>query len=169
MGYYDSFRVWAVSIRAYGVNDDLMEIKELNEQECHGVLERASIARLGCSHNDQPYVVPIYIVYDAGDIYVFSTFGKKVEWMRLNPRVCLQVDEIHSQSEWVSVVVNGQYEELLNQYAVERARARTLIEKRHRWWLNALAERRITLRDQEIEPVFFRIRIEALSGLRSHS
>ena len=28
----------------------------------------------------------------------FSTFGKKIEWIRANPKVCIQVDEIADQS-----------------------------------------------------------------------
>ena len=35
---------------------------------------------------------------------------------------------------------------------------RKLLEKRHNWWLNALAERRTQQRDQDILPVFFRVR-----------
>ena len=44
--------------------------------------------------------------------YVFSTFGQKVRWMRANPQVCVQTDQIENQGEWISVIVNGQYEEL---------------------------------------------------------
>ncbi|HVM94305.1 MAG TPA: pyridoxamine 5'-phosphate oxidase family protein [Terriglobales bacterium] len=147
-----------------------MEIKEISERECRDILERASMARLGCSQNDQPYVVPIYITCDGDNIYIFSTVGKKIEWMRANPRVCLQVDEISAPSDWASVIVNGHYEELPEpQHSEERAHARKLVEQHHGWWLNALGERRITIRDQDIEPVFFRIRIASLSGLRSHA
>jgi hypothetical protein len=38
-------------------------------------------------------------------------------------------------------------------------------KKRHRWWLNPMAERRISLRDEDIKPLFFRIRISSLTGL----
>jgi nitroimidazol reductase NimA-like FMN-containing flavoprotein (pyridoxamine 5'-phosphate oxidase superfamily) len=43
-------------------------------------------------------------------IYALSTVGQKIEWMRQNPKVCLQVDEIANQSEWMSVIANGTYE-----------------------------------------------------------
>jgi nitroimidazol reductase NimA-like FMN-containing flavoprotein (pyridoxamine 5'-phosphate oxidase superfamily) len=144
-----------------------MLIDEIPEQECLEVFAHASIGRLGCAQDNQAYVVPVYLAYEAGYIYVFSTFGKKIEWMRANPKVCVEVDEIDSQSNWVSVIANGRYEELPDpQRAQEREHARTVLEKRHRWWLNALAERRIQLRDQMIEPVFFRIQIESVTGLR---
>ena len=32
--------------------------------------------------------------------------------MRANPRVCVQVDSVSGQSEWVSVIANGEYQEL---------------------------------------------------------
>jgi len=144
-----------------------MLIKEINETECREVLSRASLGRLGCSLNDQPYIVPVGLAYEDGYIYVFSTLGQKIEWMRANPKVCMQVDETKGQSEWVSVIANGQFEELPDpQRADERDHARRLMEKRHLWWLNAMAERRIQMRDQDITPIFFRIRVSSLTGLR---
>lgn len=147
-----------------------MRIDELNNAECRDVLARASMARLGCSLNDQPYVVPVGIAYEEDYIYVFSTLGQKIKWMRSNPKVCVQIDEIKSQSDWVSVVANGEYQELPEpQFEQERAQARSLLQKRHHWWLNAMAERRIVMRDEEIKPLFFRIRVGSVSGLRGMS
>ncbi len=144
-----------------------MRIDELNETECREFLSRTSMARLGCSLNDQPYIIPVGFAYEDDFIYVFATLGKKIEWMRTNPKVCVQVDESKGQSDWVSVIANGEYQELPEpKFAKERAHARSLLQKRHHWWLNALAERRIQMRDQDIEPVFFRIRIQSLTGLR---
>ena len=145
-----------------------MRIDQLSESECREILSCASMARLGCSLNDQPYVVPVGIAYEENEIYVFSTLGQKIKWMRSNPKVCVQVDEIRSQSNWLSVIANGEFQELPEpQFEHERAHARRLLEKRHQWWLNAMAERRIRLRDEEIKPIFFRIRISSLSGLRA--
>src|SRR5215472_10697162 len=141
-----------------------MQIDELNESECREILARASLARLGCSVNDQPYVVPVGIAFEQDFIYVFSTLGQKIKWMRTNPRVCVQVDEIRSKSDWVSVIANGEYQELPEpQFDEERNHARKLLDQRRQWWLNAMAERRIRLRDQEIKPLFFRIRVSAVS------
>jgi uncharacterized protein len=147
-----------------------MQIDEMNEAECREILARAPLGRLGCSFDNQPYVIPVGIAYEADHIYVFSTFGKKIQWMRANPKVCVQVDELKGQSDWASVIVNGEYQELEEpRYTDERNHARQLMEKRHHWWLNAMAERRIQLRDQEIAPLFFRIRVESITGLRATS
>lgn len=145
-----------------------MTLSEMSEKECLDVLARAAIGRLGCALDNQPYVVPIYLAYEPGFIYVFSTYGKKIEWMRANPKVCVEVDEVRSQTQWMSVVANGRYEELPEpQFEKERQHARSLLEKRHGWWLNALAERRTQLPDELIAPLFFRIYVDAVSGLRS--
>ena len=147
-----------------------MRIDELNETECREILSRASMARLGCSLNDQPYVVPVGIAYEDNYIYVFSTMGQKIRWMRSNPKVCVQIDEMRSQSDWASVIANGEYQELPEpQFENERKHARKLLQQRHHWWLNAVAERRILMRDEEVKPLFFRIRVGSLNGLRGMS
>jgi uncharacterized protein len=145
-----------------------MEVNEMAAEECKAVLEHASLGRLGCSYENQPYVVPIHFAYEDGYLYVFSTFGQKVKWMRANPKVCVQTDQAQDQSEWISVIINGEYEELPGpQYAAERKHASSLLAKRSHWWLNALGERQMRVGDKSIEPLFFRIRIESMTGLRA--
>ena len=145
-----------------------MVITQMTEEECHAFLVSASLGRLGCSRDDQPYVVAIYFAYEPDFIYVLSTFGQKNEWMRENPKVCLEVDEIVNQSEWISVIATGRYQELPEpQYTAEREHARTLLGKRSQWWQNALGERQIKLGDHAIAPLFFRIRVDSITGLRA--
>ena len=145
-----------------------MEVNEMAAEECKALLEHASLGRLGCSYANQPYVVPIHFAYDSGYLYVFSTFGQKVKWMRANPKVCVQTDQAQNRSEWISVIVNGEYEELPGpQYIAERKHASSLLAKRSLWWLNALGERQMRVGDKSIEPLFFRIRILSMSGLRA--
>jgi len=147
-----------------------MLINEISDTECRDVLSRATVGRLACSHLDQPYVIPTYLAYDDGWIYVFSTFGKKIEWMRENPKVCVEIDEVTAASQWVSIIANGRYEELAEpQFTQERAHARKLLEKRHHWWLNALAERRLNMPDQSVEAIFFRIHVDSVTGLRGEN
>lgn len=145
-----------------------MVISKLTPEECKTVLSQASLARLACALDNQPYVIPIYVVYDGSSVYALSTLGQKIEWMRANPRVCLQFDEIQSFEKWTSVVVNGQYQELREpQYTQERDHARKLLEQRHRWWQVAMAERQLTAGDHLIDPLFFRVKIESVTGLRA--
>lgn len=146
----------------------IMVINEMTAAECRSVLERASIARLGCSLDNQPYVLPINVAYESNCFYVLSTFGQKIEWMRANPKVCVEVDEITSESRWASVIANGRFEELPEpKFAEERAQARRLLENRYRWWQTAFAERQARAGDKLLEPLFFRIRIDSMTGLRA--
>ncbi len=145
-----------------------MVINELSEQECLKVLSRAQVARLGCSHEDQPYIVPLQIAYADRFVYVLSTYGQKIEWMRENPKVCLEVEEGKSASDWASVIVYGTYQELVEpRYREERELAKSLLEKRKKWWLTAFAERQAKTDDQLIDPIFFRVEIGSVSGLRA--
>jgi uncharacterized protein len=146
-----------------------MAVHEMNEDECRALLARASMGKLGCSLDDQPYVVPVCFAYEPDYIYVFSTFGQKIEWMRANPKVCVQIDEIETESQWISVIVNGHYQELSQpKYAAEREHARELLEKRQQWWLNALGERHLkSSKELLIEPLFFRVQIGYMTGLRA--
>jgi len=143
-----------------------MVINEMSKDECGAFLASASLGRLGCSLDNQPYVVPIYFVYEPDSIYVFSTFWQKTEWMRANPKVCLQADEITNQSQWRSVIASGRYQELSQpQYTAEREHARTLLEERFRWWQNAFAERQLRLGNHLITSLFFRIHVDSMTGL----
>lgn len=91
-----------------------MVIHEMSREECNRMLARARLARLACARENQPYVVPVYLTYheESGSLYGFTTPGQKVEWMRANPLVCVEVDEIKAYDQWVSVIVNGRFEEL---------------------------------------------------------
>ncbi len=145
-----------------------MVINEMTEKECGAFLASAMLGRLGCSLDNQPYVLPIYFAYEPGYIYVLSTLGQKIEWMRANPKVCVEVDEIANESQWVSVIVSGHYQELPEpQYTDERKHAEKLLGKRHKWWQNALGERQVKLGEDLIDPLFFRICVDSMTGLRA--
>ena len=145
-----------------------MRIIAISQQECSELLKRVSIGRLACSLDNQPYVVPVSFSYEPDFIYVFSTLGKKIEWMRQNPKVCFQADEIGNGANWTSVIVTGKYLELREpQYTAQREYAMEQLSQYSQWWRTPLAERREQTDDLSIEPVFFRIDIESMSGLRA--
>jgi len=147
-----------------------MAIQEMSEQECREFLAGSSFGRLGCALDNQPYVVPIQFACEGDYLYSFGTFGQKIEWMRANPKVCVQVDKVSGRFDWVSVIGLGSYEELVEpRYELERAHARKLLDTRERWWLNALAERQLKSGDELIAAIFFRIRMESVSGLKTAS
>jgi nitroimidazol reductase NimA-like FMN-containing flavoprotein (pyridoxamine 5'-phosphate oxidase superfamily) len=144
-----------------------MRIIAISQQECSEVLKRLSIGRLACSLDNQPYIVPVCFSYEPDCIYIFSTLGKKIKWMRQNPKVCLQADEIGNRSNWFSVIVTGTYLELREpQYTAQREHALERLAQYSEFWRFPLAERREQTSDLSIESVFFRIDIKSMSGLR---
>ena len=76
----------------------------------------------------------------------------------------IEVDEIVDRFHWTTVLVTGRYEELEDSAPNDRARqrARQLFEQRDTWWLPG-AGKNISV-DEHAEPVFFRIRIDKISG-----
>jgi nitroimidazol reductase NimA-like FMN-containing flavoprotein (pyridoxamine 5'-phosphate oxidase superfamily) len=144
-----------------------MRIIAISQQECSELLKRLSIGRLACSLDNQPYIVPVCFSYEPDCIYIFSTLGKKIKWMRQNPKVCLQADEIGNRSNWFSVIVTGTYLELREpQYTAQREHALEQLAQYSEFWRFPLAERREQTSDLSIESVFFRIDIKSMSGLR---
>lgn len=145
-----------------------MRIVEISHKECAELLDRVSVGRLACALDNQPYVVPVCFKYEPESLYAFSTLGKKIEWMRQNPKVCVQADEIGSRSNWMSVVINGTYLELQEpEYMAEKEHAKEQLGQFSQWWKIPIAERRENTSDLSIEPVFFRVEIVSMSGLRS--
>jgi|SRR5450755_2846378 nitroimidazol reductase NimA-like FMN-containing flavoprotein (pyridoxamine 5'-phosphate oxidase superfamily) len=143
-----------------------MLIQELSEQESLDLVSRVRFGRLACAADGQPYVVPMNFVVQDRNIYAFSTIGKKIEYLRLNPRVCLQVDEISTGQKWKSVLVLGRYHEISNTAAeeAERKMIHALLQKRAVWWEPAYARTVLGGRVRPLEPIYFRISIDSITG-----
>jgi hypothetical protein len=148
-----------------------MVIREMTPEECRRALAEADIARLACESGGQPYVVPVYLAYDGTALYGFSTVGRKIEFMRANPLVCVEIDDVESQSQWISVVVFGRYEELPDTPDNEAARLHTheLLQKRAMWWQPAYVAGTHGDLASPLIPVFYRIHIARMTGHRPDS
>lgn len=149
-----------------------MLVKEMSLEECYRALKRTNFGRLACAQGGQPYVVPIFFVYDGthmygSNIYCLSTIGLKIEWMRTNPLVCLEIDDVKNPFDWMSVVVLGHYQELLDtaEYEVARRHAYDLLlSKRALWWEPAAVPGVHGERHQSFSPIYYRIFIDHLAG-----
>jgi len=84
----------------------------LQPQQIEDVLKSQQIGRIGCSLDGYTYVVPISYAYDGNYIYCHTTEGKKTSMMRQNPKICFEVEEMKDMSNWKSVVIQGEFEEL---------------------------------------------------------
>jgi len=113
-----------------------MAIRTMTHHECVEMLNAGHYGHLACCNDGKPYVVPVYFVFDARVAYGFSMPGRKVEWMRENPRVCLQVEERQLKGSWRSVILDGKFQELPDNDAwhEERLHAWSLLQKHRDWW-----------------------------------
>ena len=146
-----------------------MLVSELRSGECYELLARLGFGRLACARDNQPYIVPIYFAYEPERLYGFGTLGQKIEWMRSNPLVAVEADEVKSHIEWTSVVVRGRYEEFPDtpEYADRRQQAQSVLEKRSLWWQTGLASTQTRGSFNRDLAVFYCIHIDEISGHRA--
>jgi len=145
-----------------------MQIHELTPTECREVLSRTNLGRLACSRADQPYIVPISVAYDSESncLFSFSAIGKKVDWMRENPKVCVEVEDVADRFHWTTIVILGRFDEIDDsaEHKDMRQRALELFERRAEWWLLGAAKRGPR---EHHAVVVYRIHIDTMTGRRT--
>lgn len=89
-------------------------INEIEKEEGVALLRDNYIGRLAFVSFQRPYVLPITYFFDIEEkcILSYSGEGHKIDAMRKNTAVVLQVDNIESIQNWKSVQVHGEFEEL---------------------------------------------------------
>jgi uncharacterized protein len=87
-------------------------LRELNNTQIEDLLKSQLIGRIGCHSDGVTYVVPVNYIYDGVDIYCNSAKGMKIDFMRKNPEVCFEVDDIKEITNWQSVIAWGKFEEI---------------------------------------------------------
>ena len=132
------------------------------------LLKRTRVGRLACAYEGQPYIVPIYCTYHANNLYSFSRLGQKIVWMRENPLVCVEADELAGSNDWATVVVLGKYEELPDtpQHEEHRKFAYELLQRRPAWWEPGALKTVPSETVNPLEVIYFRIHINQISGHR---
>ncbi len=144
-------------------------IEHLTKEQAIVLLTQNSIGHIGCNDGFNTYVYPSNYVYESNCIFCHSLPGAKIAIMRLNRKVCLQVDEIKGFGDWKSVMVLGQYEELED--ARERYHAIRAFAD-HGMHLKVSSEAAAADSDlfprqrlhQKKKLVIYRIRIEEING-----
>ncbi|MFC5284734.1 pyridoxamine 5'-phosphate oxidase family protein [Pedobacter alpinus] len=88
-------------------------MENLNKKDCIALLNNNYIGHLAYISNNKPYTIPITYFFDQKEsILAYSSEGHKIEAMRKNGAVSLQVAEINNVKNWHSVLVHGQFEEI---------------------------------------------------------
>ncbi|MGE0773355.1 MAG: pyridoxamine 5'-phosphate oxidase family protein [Cyclobacteriaceae bacterium] len=143
-------------------------IGSLNDQQIRNLLQSEWIGRVGCHASDRTYVVPITYAYQDHNLYGHTKEGMKVEWMRANPSVCVEVDKITNNANWQSVILWGTYEELKGRQAEDALQI--LVNKLHPMMTSETSLPRHGLDrphapiDPLIKMVVFKIKIEEATG-----
>ncbi|MEZ4773487.1 MAG: pyridoxamine 5'-phosphate oxidase family protein [Bacteroidia bacterium] len=96
-------------------------VGKLSSTEIESILSRNYIGHLACTDGLTPYIVPITYYYDAprNSIIGYTTVGRKIETIRKNPKVCVEVSEITNLTNWTSIIAEGTYQELTGKDAFE--------------------------------------------------
>lgn len=145
-------------------------IGKLNNEQIEELLRQNLLGRIGCNDGSKTYVVPVTYVYDGKFIIAHSVMGMKIDMMRKNPQVCFEVDEVKSFTNWKSVIVWGEYQELQDE--MERYYAMKLfVDKMIHMKISETAvlpqntEQRVHPRSPgHIRPVVYRIVITERTG-----
>lgn len=150
-------------------------IGKLTSEQIEEVLKENVFGRIGCCEENKTYVVPINYVYDGKYIIGHSVAGMKIRMMRMNPHVCFEVDEVKNFTNWKSVIVWGEYQELTDER--ERYAAMKLfVDKMLRMKISETAvppemsDERVHPRSPgNIKPVIYRIVITEKTGRYENS
>ncbi|WP_186758065.1 pyridoxamine 5'-phosphate oxidase family protein [Echinicola salinicaeni] len=140
-----------------------------NDQISH-VLYGQNIGRIACQNNGKIYIVPISYAFDKGFIYGHSKLGMKIKMMRKVPNVCFQVDSIDNMTNWRSVIIWGEYEELTDE--VDYRYGIKLLEDKLTPFVPSTAIRSLPEKEhsqpeivqKSTRPIVFRIRILEQTG-----
>lgn len=149
-----------------------MLIHSMTKQDSLELLLRTSHGRLACAHEGQPYIVPVTFACDSNYLYSFSTAGQKLSWMRINPLVCVEMEEFATKVDWATVIVMGHFEELTEtpEYQEARMHAFDLLHLKAMWWEPGYVKTILDGIERPLsKPTYFRILIKSISGHRAVS
>jgi uncharacterized protein len=134
-------------------------IDALGERESREFLQNHQLGHLGCIVESEPYVVPISYWCDGEYIYSHSLPGLKINAIRQQPRICLQVEAIQDSYNWKSVIAFGFYNEITA--PEERERILTLLLQQ----LPQLTPVESRMISATSEIIVFRLVIERVTGV----
>jgi len=136
--------------------------------EIDQLLKSQTVGRIGCCAEGKVYVAPITYVYDGKYLYGHSREGMKIQMMRKNPNVCFEVDTMQNLANWKSVIVQGEYQELMGEAARGVMQQFVKELKPHLLSSTSIPTHGLTNFHQkeqsEIKSVIFRIKVKEKTG-----
>jgi len=143
----------------------VLKVEDMTSAEMHSLLQTAGFGHLGCSQNGRPYVVPMHYAYDGKELVFFTTLGMKTQFIKGNPEVCLQVEEVRDSSDWRSVMVIGRAERLTEPEEMERAMQ--LITERNPSLTPAISATQIDTWGRGVDIALYRIQPKIIDGRKT--
>ena len=145
----------------------MIEVREMSADDIEEVLNSAGFGHFACARDNKPYVVPINYAYESPYIFIYSTGGKKSDIIKINPHVCLQVEEVVSKGYWRRVVVNGIAEHVTD--PTEREEILKLILKSNPTLTPAISIRWMDNWIRENREIVYKILPDTITGRSAHS
>lgn len=93
----------------------------LSEEQIDALLKSEYYGHLACHNDEELYLVPITYAYDNGVLVSYTHEGKKIDMLRKNPAVCIQVEHMDSPTDWQSAMCWGNFEEITNEGEAQKA------------------------------------------------
>jgi nitroimidazol reductase NimA-like FMN-containing flavoprotein (pyridoxamine 5'-phosphate oxidase superfamily) len=88
-------------------------MEDLSEQRARDFLAAADVGHLAVVDRGKPYVTPMSFVLHENTILLRTGFGRRLEAIRANPDVCVEVSDFDSGTgDWTSVVAEGHAREV---------------------------------------------------------
>ncbi len=93
----------------------------LSPQDIKILLKSHYTGHIACVDESGPYVVPFTYYYDedSHSLISYTAEGRKVDALRKDSRVAVNVSDIKALNRWQSVVIEGEFEELTGMESVE--------------------------------------------------
>lgn len=149
--------------------------KNLEDKEIEFIIENNYIGQLGYVFKKRPYVVPITYYFDKKNniIICYSGDGHKMNAMRKNNAVSLQIGDIESVTNWKSVLIHGSFEQIFGSTAKAYLHKFSLgikdiiLEKEHKK-ADFISEFSSKIYKDDI-PAVFTIKIEGVTGKKRNA
>ncbi|NDV45007.1 MULTISPECIES: pyridoxamine 5'-phosphate oxidase family protein [Flagellimonas] len=136
------------------------------------VLRNNYLGHLAYLWQGKPYVIPITYYFDPTDntIISYTSEGHKIDAMRKNNSVTVQVEEIQSMFNWESAMVHGTFEELEGSVAKQKLHlftegVKSIIRRKERREVEFINEFSSKIYSRGI-PIVYRIKIQEVIGKR---
>lgn len=145
---------------------------DLTTSAIERVLRNNYLGHLAYLWQGNPYVIPITYYFDPTDntIISYTSEGHKIDAMRKNNSVTVQVEEIQSMFNWESVMVHGTFEELEGSVAKQKLRhftegVKSIIKQKKHKEVEFVNEFSSRINSRGI-PIVYRINILEVMGKR---